>query len=124
MRTDNSIKAKRTMGRKCDGCKKSIGNKGGLFSTCNVCRAKGCKHEHIHYDSALNSICDGCGSVLKRMKLPFVRIPDADKEAVVAMLSQGKSVSAISKKTKVLERTIDRVKNGTYKSKKNIIGCC
>lgn len=117
--------AKKNMARKCEGgCGKVVGNKGGLFSTCNPCRAKDCQHLEVHYDSVLNKVCDGCGTVLRRMKLPFVRIPDADMDIVVAMLAQGKSVDEIHKITNVMKKTIERVKDGSYKSTKNIVGCC
>jgi transposase-like protein len=48
----------------CDVCLGSKG--GGLFSTCNPCRAKNCKHATKHYDSALNYICSDCGSVISK----------------------------------------------------------
>lgn len=105
----------------CDVCKTRIGNRGGLFPTCNSCRAKGCKHVVQHFDSSLNTVCDGCGTVLRKVKRVFVRTTEAELDVINAMLADGKSLNQINRKTLVPEKIIMRIKNGTYKTVKNIL---
>jgi NMD protein affecting ribosome stability and mRNA decay len=56
-----SRKAKRV----CSKCGKANST---IYSVCNPCRAEGCLHPIIHFDSNHAAICDDCGSVVAARK--------------------------------------------------------